>query len=68
MLTGIEEGVSITASNEEYERIINSTLEFDPTQPLFSGVYVCEATNPVSSSETNATLDVYGKCEKTYIQ
>lgn len=61
MLTGVEEGVSITSTNGENEWIINSILEFDPTRPLFSALYICEATNPVSSSETNATLDVYGK-------
>lgn len=60
MLTGVEEGVSITTVEED-ERIISGTLEFDPTRPLLSAIYVCEATNPVSSSETNATLEVYGK-------
>ena len=56
-----ELGVSITITEGDSEMIRNSTLEFYPTRPFLSAVYVCESTNPVSSAETNATLSIYGK-------
>ena len=62
MLTGTEEGVSITAMDGDTVRTRISTLSFDPSHPFFSAVYVCVATNPVDSAEANATLIVYGEC------
>ena len=62
MLTGTEEGVSITAIDGDSDRTRNSTLSFDPSRPSFSAVYVCVATNPVDSAEANATLNVHGEC------
>ena len=61
MLTGTEEGVSITAMDGDTERTRNSTLSFDPSRPSFSAVYVCVAANPVDSAEATATLSVYGE-------
>ena len=61
ILTGTELGISITVSNGDNERAKNSTLEFYPLQPSFSATYVCEAMNPASNTETNATLFVQGK-------
>ena len=62
MLTGTEEGVSITAMDGDTDRTRIGTLSFDPSCPSFSAVYVCVATNPVNSAEANATLNVYGEC------
>ena len=61
MLTGTEEGVSITAMDGDTARTRISTLSFDPSRPSFSAVYVCVATNPVNSTKASATLTVYGK-------
>ena len=61
MLTGTEEGVSITAMDGDTDRTRISTLSFDPSRPSFSTVYVCVATNPVDGAEANATLSVYGE-------
>ena len=61
LLTGDEEGVSITLGDGDTERTRNSTLLFDPTRPFFSAVYICEASNVVDSAETDATLMVYGE-------
>ena len=58
MLTGTEEGVSITAMDGDTDRTRVSTLSFDPSRPFFSAVYVCVA---VDSAEANATLNVYGE-------
>lgn len=60
ILSGTEEGVTITEGYGDTDRTTNSLLKFDPTRPFFSSMYVCEATNPVFSAETNATLTVYG--------
>ena len=60
VVSAAELGVSITVEDGDSEMII-STLEFYPTRPFLSAVYVCEAINPVSSAETNATLSIYGK-------
>lgn len=54
-------GISITVMDGDLERTRNSTLEFYPTRPFLSSVYVCESTNLVSDAETNATLSVYGR-------
>lgn len=59
-LNEMEEGVTITEGYGGTDITTNSSLKFDPTRPFFSSMYVCEATNPVSSAETNATLTVYG--------
>ena len=62
MLTGTEEGVSITAMDGDTDdRTRINTLSFDPSRPSFSAVYVCVATNPVDSAEASATLTVYGE-------
>ena len=62
MLTdGTEEGVSIIVLDGDTDRTRISTLSFDPSRPSFSAVYVCVATNPVDSTEANATLNVYGE-------
>ena len=58
MLTGTEEGVSITAMDGDTDRTRVSTLSFDPSHPSFSAMYVCVA---VDSAEANATLNVYGE-------
>ena len=58
MLTGTEEGVSITAMDGDTDRTRISTLSFDPSRHSFSAVYVCVA---VDSAEANATLNVYGE-------
>ena len=63
VLTGAEEGVTVTTGNGDTERTRNSTLTFNPSRPFFSAVYICEATNVVASTETNATLMVYGELE-----
>lgn len=52
-----EEGVSISMGNGD---IANSTLEFNPTQAIFSAEYICEATNSLTTTEINATLTVNG--------
>ena len=65
MLTGTEEGVSITAMDGNTDRIRISTLSFDPSRPSFSAVYVCVATNPVDSAEANGTLNVYGESDNS---
>ena len=62
MLTGTEEGVSITAMDGDTDRTRISTLSFNPSRPSFSAVYVCVATNQVNSAEASATLNVYGEC------
>ena len=62
-LTGMELGVSITEEKGIFDNTTNSTLELNPTGSSFSAVYICEATNPLSRSEANATLFVKG----TYI-
>ena len=62
MLTGIEEGVSITAMDGDTDRMTVSSILFNASRPSFSAVYVCVATNPVDSAEANATLNVYGEC------
>ncbi len=62
---GSEDGVNITVVDGDTERIANSTLMFSPSRPFFSAVYICEATNPVATAETNATLTVYGKERET---
>ena len=61
MLTGTEEGVSVTAMDGDTDRTRINTLSFDPSRPSFSAEYVCVATNPVDSAEANATLTVYGE-------
>ena len=62
MLTGTEEGVSITAMDGDTDdRTRINTLSFDPSRPSFSAVYVYVATNPVDSAEASATLTVYGE-------
>ena len=61
VLTGAEEGVTVTTGNGDTERTRNSTLTFNPSRPFFSAVYICEATNVVASAEINATLMVYGE-------
>ena len=61
LLTGDEDGVSITFGDGDTERTRTSTLLFDPTRPFFSAVYICEASNVVASAEINATLMVYGE-------
>ncbi len=61
VLTDPEEGVTISEMNGNTERILSSTIEFNPTRPFFTAEYICEAVNPVSSAETNVTLTVYGK-------
>ena len=61
LLTGDEEGVSITFGDGDTERTRTSTLLFDPTRPFFSAVYICEASNVVDSAETDATLVIHGK-------
>ena len=58
VLTGTEEGVSITAMDGDNDRTRVSTLSFDPSRPSFSAVYVCVV---VDSAEVNATLNVYGE-------
>ena len=61
-LTGTTEtGVTITTVNGNVERDIQSILLFNPTQPSFTAIYVCVATNPVGSAETNISLTVHGK-------
>ena len=59
-----DSGVTISEMNGNTERILNSTLAFNPTCPFFTAEYICEAVNPVSSADTNVTLTVYGKGEK----
>ena len=61
---GSEEGISISDVNGSTDRTLVSTLRFDPSRPFFSSEYVCEATNPVASAETNVTLTVHGKGER----
>ena len=58
MLTGTEEGVSITAIDGDADRTRIGTLSFDPSRPSFSAMYVCVV---VDSAEANATLNVYGE-------
>ena len=60
ILAGTEEGV-LTIEIGDTERDANSTLVFFPTRPSLSAIYICDATNPVSSSEANASLTVFGK-------
>ena len=60
-LSGMELGVSITTGNGNTEGTRNSTLQFFPTRPSFSAIYICQATNPVSSVDINSTLIVHGK-------
>ena len=67
ILSGTEIGVSITFNNSDSESTINSTLEFYPTQPFHSAVYICEATNLVSSTNSNASLTVHGKYKENKI-
>ena len=55
------EGITITEVNGDTERTRSSTLTFNPSRPFFSAVYVCEATNVVARTETNATLVVNGE-------
>lgn len=54
-------GVSISVVNGDTERTVASTVEFNPSSSLLSAMYVCEATNLVSSAETDATLIVNGR-------
>ena len=61
ILTGTEEGVSLSVTNGNTDRTAISTLMFDPSRPFFSAEYICEATNVVASAEINATLTVNGK-------
>ena len=61
MLTGTEEGVSITAMDGDTDRMIVSSILLNTSRPSFSAVYVCVATNPVDSAEASATLNVYGE-------
>ena len=61
LLTGDEEGVTITFGDGDTERTRSSTLLFSPTRPFFSAVYICQASNVVDSAETNATLMVNGE-------
>ena len=56
-----ETGVTITTVNGNMERDIQSTLLFNLTRPSFTAMYVCVATNPAGSAETNASLTVHGK-------
>ncbi len=56
-----DSGVTISEMNGNTERILNSTIEFNPTRPFFIAEYICEAVNTVSNAETNVTLTVYGK-------
>ncbi len=60
-LNSSEDGVNITVEDGDTERIAISTLMFNPSRPFFSAMYICEATNPVATAETDATLTVYGK-------
>jgi hypothetical protein len=64
ILTGGEEGVSVSVGNGDSERTRNSTLTFNPSRPFFSAEYICEATNVVASAETNATLTVNGRWKR----
>ena len=64
ILTGLEEGVSITVEDGDTDRIATSTLAFNPSRPFFSAMYICEATNPVDTAGTDALLMVYGKEKK----
>ena len=59
ILSGTE-GVLISVVNGDTERTTNSTLVLYSTRPFFSTMYICEATNLVSSAEMNATLNVLG--------
>ena len=59
IISGTEEG-SISVVNGDTERTTNSTLVLYSTRPFFSTMYICEATNLVSSAEINATLNVLG--------
>lgn len=61
LLSEAELGVSIAVENGNNDRTTNSVLQFYPTSPYFTSVYACEASNPVSSVEINASLTVYGK-------
>ena len=61
ILSGTEEGVTITAIDGDTERAITSTFAFNPTRPFFSAMYICVATNPVDRAEINATLTIHGK-------
>ena len=54
-------GVTINEVDGSTDRIVMSTLTFEPSRPFFSAEYICEATNVVDSAETNATLTVFGK-------
>ena len=63
-LSGTELGVSITLNSNDPESTLNSTLELYPTRLFHSAVYICESTNILSSTDTNASLTVYG----TYVQ
>ena len=60
IINGAELGISITIENGDTERNITSTLVFYPTRPFFTTTYICEASNPVTSSNI-ATLTVFGK-------
>ena len=60
ILSGTEEGVVISVVNGDTERTTNSTLVLYSTRPFFSTMYICEATNLVSSAEVNATINVLG--------
>ena len=66
LLSEGELGVSIAVENGDNDRTTNSVLQFYPTSPYFSAVYVCEATNQVSSVEMNISLIVYGKKKHLY--
>ena len=59
MLTGTEEGVSITAMDGDTDRMRVSSILFNASRPSFSAVYVCVATNPDDSAEANATQCVW---------
>ena len=58
IVNGSEVGVIVTVANGDNERAITSRLEFNPSSSHLSAMYICEATNPVSSTEANATLTV----------
>ena len=60
IVNGSEVGVIVTVANGDTDRTITSTLEFNPSSSHLSAMYICEATNAVSSSDVNATLIV--KC------
>ena len=68
MLSGTELGVSITLNNSDSESTLNSTLVLYPTRPFHSAVYICESTNLLSSTDTNASLTVYGTYTKAPVK